>query len=334
MAKRKTKDPQLGLFGTGDSSPPWPEREPLEALAGRLPERVRLGTSSWTFEGWQGLVYHRQYTKAAFTRESLAEYAAYPLFRTVGIDSTYYTPPRAELLARYAAQLPPGFVAVSKVWEHLTLPVFPEHRRYGQNAGRKNPHYLDAAVFEDLVLSVYARDFRPFMGPFVFELAPMRPEVRPEPEAFAESLDAFFGRLPRGPAYAVEIRNRELLTPGYLDVLRRHGVGHVLNQWSFMPSVGQQAQLDGILTAPHVVVRLLLRPGTRYEQRIEQMAPFDRIVDADPRMRKDVAHLALRAARAGHEVYVIVNNKAEGSAPLTVRGIAEEILTQLDGEPF
>ena len=38
-----------------DEDPPAPDHEALVALAARLPALVRLGTSSWTFEGWQGL---------------------------------------------------------------------------------------------------------------------------------------------------------------------------------------------------------------------------------------------------------------------------------------
>ena len=60
---------------------------------------VRLGTSTWTYEGWQGQVYRRQYAKTSFARDCLGEYCQYlyqgePLFRTVGNDSTFYRPPR------------------------------------------------------------------------------------------------------------------------------------------------------------------------------------------------------------------------------------------------
>ena len=36
--------------------PSWPDRSRLEALAGRLPDLIRFGTSSWTYPGWTGLV--------------------------------------------------------------------------------------------------------------------------------------------------------------------------------------------------------------------------------------------------------------------------------------
>ena len=55
-----------------------------------ISELVRLGTSTWTYEGWKGQVYHKTYPKSRFKQDSLAEYADYQykgerLFRTVGI---------------------------------------------------------------------------------------------------------------------------------------------------------------------------------------------------------------------------------------------------------
>ncbi|MGH7168304.1 MAG: DUF72 domain-containing protein, partial [Nitrospiraceae bacterium] len=86
------------------------------------------------------MVYRRPYPKSRFAKDSLAEYAAYEyrgsrLFRTVGLDHTFYRPPTSGQLAQYAAQLPPGFRVCSKVWEEMTIPVYARHARYGAKAG-------------------------------------------------------------------------------------------------------------------------------------------------------------------------------------------------------
>ena len=114
-------EPQLGLFDAheddGNDDAEAQQRE-LESIRARLPSRLRLGTSSWTFPGWAGLVYHRRYAnQRAFLRESLGEYAQHPLMRTVGIDRGYYTPVPAEDLALYSSQLPDDFRAAIKVWQ-------------------------------------------------------------------------------------------------------------------------------------------------------------------------------------------------------------------------
>ena len=88
---------------------------------------VRFGTSTWTYEGWQGQVYKRQYARSTFTRECLGEYCQYqyegePLFRTVGNDSTFYRPPTANQLRHYLTQIPEDFQMCFKVWEEITIP--------------------------------------------------------------------------------------------------------------------------------------------------------------------------------------------------------------------
>jgi hypothetical protein len=42
-----------------------------------------------------------------------------------------------------------------------------------------------------------------------------------------------------------------------------------------------------------------------------------------PQMRRDPVQLARQAVSAGRYAYVLVNNRAEGNAPLTVQGLAE-----------
>ena len=38
---------------------------------------IRYDTSTWTYEGWQSQVYHRQYAESTFIREYLGEYCQY-----------------------------------------------------------------------------------------------------------------------------------------------------------------------------------------------------------------------------------------------------------------
>ena len=136
---------------------------------------IRFGTSTWTYEGWQGQVYTRQYAKSTFARECLGEYCQYqyqgePLFRTVGNDSTFYRPPTANQLRHYLTQIPEDFQMCFKVWEVITIPSYAKHARYGMRAGQPNPRFLDAKLFKDLVLTPYREArFEPHTGPFLFE---------------------------------------------------------------------------------------------------------------------------------------------------------------------
>ena len=205
---------------------------------------IKFGTSTWTYEGWQGLVYHRQYAKTKFSQECLGEYCQYlyqgePLFRTVGNDSTFYRPPSANQLRRYLNQIPEGFEMCFKVWEELTIPTYAKQARYGPRAGQPNPRFIDAQLFKDFVLTPYREaKFEPHTGPFLFEFQRHGMST----EEFVGKLDGFFAQLPKDFRYAVEIRNAGLLGPLYHDMLSQHGVAHVYNHWSYMPPLVEQHQ--------------------------------------------------------------------------------------------
>jgi uncharacterized protein YecE (DUF72 family) len=330
-------DDQLSLFDLTpttrgrDDHPPeaetdWPAD--VRALGERLPPDVRFGTSSWTFPGWSGLVYRRPRSQADLARDGLREYARYPLFGTVGIDRSYYAPLAAEDLRRYAAQLPDGFPCCAKVPAMYASPVLPGSGR--ASAAMPNPDFLSADGFVADVLQPFMLHFRGHVGPFVLEIPPVPPEARLDPLAFADQLGSFLDALPRTCPISVELRDRRLVTPAYVSALNRTGAAHVLNYWSAMPMPGEQAALVDVARAPFMVVRLLLRPGTRYEARRNDFRPFNRIVDQDDRLRRDVTRLITDAAGRQQPVYVLVNNKAEGSAPLTIRALAEQLVAELD----
>jgi uncharacterized protein YecE (DUF72 family) len=319
------EEPQLGLFDQSvddRANPAEASQEALRAIRNRLPTKLRFGTSSWTFPGWAGLVYHRRYpNQRAFLRDSLGEYAEHPLMRTVGIDRGYYAPVPEADLAHYSRQLPDDFRAALKVWQRVTMPGFPRHPRYGDDAGKKNPDFLDPQVFADAVHEPVRLAFSRHMGPWILEVAPSPFPL--DPGWFAEKLDAFLAAAPSDFPFAVELRDRRLLTPAYVQTLRRRRAAHVFNYWSRMPDLATQSRVDGLLDGSLLVVRLLLPPGTRYDELKEAYAPFDRLVATQTDMRQDVVRLVRAALDRDMSCYVLVNNKAEGSSPLTIEALAK-----------
>jgi uncharacterized protein YecE (DUF72 family) len=317
MAKRKPAPGQLDLFEA-------PARDALRArfgqlseVAARLPSRVKFGTSSWSFPGWTGIVYPPGMTESQIARDGLPLYVQHPLLRTVGIDRSYYAPIAAEELRRYAQQLPPGFPCCAKVPSMFTSPVL------SRGGGTEpNPDFLHAERFAEIVVRPFLKEFSDHLGPMILEFPPVRAQHRLTCQEFEERLDAFLSASVGHLKMAVEIRDRALLTPGYARVLARHGASHTYNYWTAMPMLREQAGVVPLDTAEHVVVRLMLRPGTRYEERRQAFLPFDRIVDESLQMREQVAEMVRLAEALGRNIVVLVNNKAEGSAPLTIEALA------------
>lgn len=309
---------------------PTPDPAELATLAAAIPDGIHFGTSSWTYPGWKGLVYRQDYPKTGATARMLAEYARYPLFSTVGIDSTFYNPASAATLASYAAGLPPGFRCVSKVWDRVTVHTFPKPR-YKTGGGEENPDFLNPEVFLAQVLDPCLTSFRDHLGPFVFEFQTIGRAAGYTAQQFADRLDAFFTRLPREAPYGVELRNPEYLTPPYFAVLREHNVAHVFNSWTRMPPVGEQLALPGALSAPFTVARILLRPGRTYNEAVDAFAPYDRIQDRNPELRADILRLIEQAVALRIPAYILVNNRAEGSAPLTIAALARLLRAKQPG---
>lgn len=294
-------------------------------LAMAVSPLVKFGTSTWAYEGWQEQVYRRPYAKTRFARECLGEYGQYlhdgvPLFRTVGNDSTFYRPPTSNQLRHYLTQIPEDFEMVSKVWEEITVPSYAKHPRYGSKAGQPNPRFLDAAIFRELVLTPYREaQFLPHAGPFIFEF--QRHDL-PASE-FLGRLDTFFAQLPTDFRYAVEIRNPGLLGTAYREILTQHGVAHVYNHWSSMPSLADQHRRLGSFSAPFTVLRLLTPLKLSYAVAKQRAAPYNKIVEELPEMRADTVGLVRQAVSEGRQAYVLVNNRSEGNAPLTVQALVD-----------
>jgi hypothetical protein len=105
-------------------------------------------------------------------------------------------------------------------------------------------------------------------------------------------------------------------------------VAHVLNHWTAMPPLHEQfSRLGKCFPASLVVFRLLTPRGLPYEQAVARYSPYDRIVEPQPRMRRETASLLAVAISEGRTPYILVNNRCEGNAPLTLQALVDECAT-------
>jgi len=286
---------------------------------------VFFGTSSWKYEGWKGSIYRRTYrSDKQFTSECLNEYAEH--YPAVGVDHTYYAWPSPTGFEKYLEQTPDAFRFGLKVTERLTVWQYPKLPRYGKDAGKLNEFFLNPSLFRENFLDVL-RPFQSRIGPLMLEFSQFYPGTISSGSEFTERLDCFFSSLSdeKGFQFGVEIRNANWLKPAYFEMLVRHGVAHVYNSWTRMPDLGEQLEATKNFQFSCYVARLLLRPGRKYEQAVEAFSPYDRIQDEQPELRAQTAELVTRARRFGRPAYVFVNNRCEGSAPLTINGILDEL---------
>ncbi|NDC53593.1 MAG: DUF72 domain-containing protein [Planctomycetia bacterium] len=321
---------QLPLFADDEGVDPAAVDAAVARLGAALPRCIRLGTSSWSFPGWTGLVYAARNGKPAteqvLARHGLAAYARHPLLRTVSLDRTFYAPLAAAEFAAYAAQVPEGFRFVVKAPAAITDPVV---RKPGTGeAARDNPSFLDAGAAAVAFVRPAVEGLGAKAGPLVFQFPPLGRRLLADPPRLAARIAAFVAVLPRGPLYAVEVRDPELVRPDFAAALADAGAAPCLAVHARMPSAAEQAREFGLEDArgrQPVVVRWNLHAGRRYEEAKADYFPFNRIVEEDAPSRAALARLADVAAAADRDVFITINNKAEGSAPLSVTRLAAAI---------
>jgi uncharacterized protein YecE (DUF72 family) len=339
---------QNSLFGDPDRPPaehrasartlkvrPAPPDPSLQALARELPPALRLGTSSWNYPSWKGMVWDGDYEASVLSKHGLAAYARHPLLRAVSIDRGFYRPLTASQFAAYAAQVSEDFRFTVKAPSLVTDAVVRAEDGRGMEA---NPAFLDPALAAMEFVQPALDGLGPKLGALVFQLSPLPaallarlPEVLKRLGAMLRALPSLRPAAPDG-VIAVEVRNPEFLTPAFGGVLRDAGATYCLGLHPKLPPIEDQLPLLRSLWPSPLVCRWNLhrRHGIYgYEDARDLYAPFDKRIDLDPGTRSTLARVIAGATGAGQNAFVTISNKAEGSAPLTVRALAQEVLDLL-----
>jgi len=286
---------------------------------------VYVGTSSWKYPGWRGLlyddaryVYRGKFAESRFERNCLTEYAE--VFKTVSVDAAYYKFPDAKYLQGLVGQVPSDFQFGFKVTDDITIKRFTNLPRFGARAGTLNSHYLDADLFKNRFLKP-CEPFLANVGLMMFEFSRFHTSDYAHGREFLAALDRFLSALPRGLPYGVEMRNREWLRPEYFDCLASHGVAHIFNSWEAMPEVGEQMDLPGSFTRPELTAaRFLLKPGRCYEEAVRLFSPYRQTKEINEAVRAAGRKLIAQGKAKGKnaKTFIYVNNRLEGNALETI----------------
>jgi len=298
------------------------------ALAALASQGICIGTSSWKYSGWTGLLYDAQryhyrgkFAETRFERDCLAEYAE--VFKTVCVDAAYYQFPSEKYLSGLVSKVPGDFRFAFKVTDDITLKRFTNLPRFGIKAGKPNDNFLNAELFERAFLRP-CEPFRQHVGLLMFEFSRFYSTDYDHGRDFVADLDRFLSQLPTGWNYGVELRNKDWLQPDYFAVLRRHGVVHVFNNWSQMPTVGEQMRLPASETSDRLLAaRFLLKPGRNYEEAVKEFSPYKGVKEVNPEAREAGKALLRRARQQGRQAFIFVNNRLEGNALETIAAMTE-----------
>lgn len=307
------------------------------ALREQLGELIRIGASSWSFPGWAGIVYANTHTDAVLAKTGLAAYAQHPLLRTVSLDRSFYRPLTQAQYADYARQLPSDFRMVVKAPAMVCDAV---QRDVTGRQQQSNPLFLDPQWALQEALAPCASGLGARLGAVVFQISPLPSALRADMPAVLRKLDALLSAVSASAwnaaapqAYvAVEVRDPAWLTPEFARILKAHGATYCLGLHAKMPPIEAQLPMLRALWPGPLLARWSLnaRHGAHgYAAARQDYAPFNALVHDDHPTRLALAKVMAATARAGHQVLVTINNKAEGCAPHSAVALAQEVAAEL-----
>lgn len=310
---------------------PQPINTALIELAATLPSLVRLGSSSWNYPGWKGLVWDGDYPQSQLSRQGLPAYARHPLFRTVSLDRAFYRPLTASQYTAYAAQVNDDFRFVVKAPACVTDAAVRDEKG---RAVQENPAFLNPEIALQAFVQPALQGLQHKLGVLVFQISPLPsglhariPELLQKLATMLQALPSLATQAPDA-VMAVEVRDPVWLTPEFAHVLRQSGATYCLGVHAKMPPIEGQLPLLRALWPGPLVCRWNLHRlhGIHgYEDAAKLYAPYDKLVNVDLQTRATLAKVIDATANAGHQAYVTISNEAEGCAPLTVAALAAEM---------
>ncbi len=301
-------------------------------LAVQLPKRLRFGVSTWSYPGWEGLVWDGEYDPSVLSKHGLEAYHQHPLMRTVCVDRTFWRPLTVTQYCAYAAQVDADFRFVVKCPSMITDA---QVRDEEGKALKSNPDFLDERLTVEQFVQPAVEGLGAKLGVLVFQLSPISWGWMNRPAELFEKLGLMLAAarqaLPESSSVvlAVEVRDPELLTQSLVDTLKAHGATFCLGLHGKMPPIEEQLPVLRALWPGPLVCRWNLNRefgAYGYADAQKKHTPFDAILSEDVHTRTVLARTIRGITGAGQDAYVTISNDAEGCAPLSIQKLAQAIV--------
>jgi uncharacterized protein YecE (DUF72 family) len=281
---------------------------------------IRMGTCSWKYDSWQGIVYSKD-AKANY----LAEYSQH--FDTVEVDQWFWSLfgkdkvklPESKIVNEYLNSVPEDFKFTIKIPNSITLSHFYTHAKPKGAPLEANPYFLSLEWFYEFLNRI--EPLKGHLGVLMFQFEYLNRQKMASQGEFLKRFGEFVDQCPRDYNYAVETRNPNYLNERYFEFLNRYGLYHIFVQGFYMPPIKNIFDKFSNYIRDLVVIRLM---GTD-RKGIEKLAgnKWGHIVDSRDGELPDIVEIIKALEERKIDVYLNVNNHYEGSAPLTIKKIQE-----------
>ena len=281
---------------------------------------LHIGTCSWKYDSWEGLVYSSR--KPA---NHLREYSR--SYDTVEVDQWFWSLfpgnkvvlPKPEVVREYAESVPEHFTFGVKIPNSITLTHHYQKGKPGEL--QENPWFLSEDLFSRFMESL--EPLHPNLGPLIFQFEYLNRRKMSGAGEFFDRFGKFADQLPAGFSYFVELRNPNWLNSRYFDFLAAKDLRHVFLQGYYLPSIFELYRRHRLQIRDQTVIRLHGPDRKGIEEQTGKdwsriVAPKDQDIDCLTEMTSD-----LRSR--GVETFLYVNNHFEGSAPRTIERIRTRV---------
>jgi uncharacterized protein YecE (DUF72 family) len=164
-------------------------------------ERLRIGTSGWSYPHWSGLFYPKGVKPPKYLEHYVTE------FGCVELNASFYRVPSVKTVEGWARRTPRSFRFCAKMNRFIT------HRKRLVDTEEPLERFL--AVFEPL---------HDQLGPYLVQLPPSLRFDSRVAEAFLERLASHRGT----DQFALEARHESWFTPEALSLLSQYGIASVI----------------------------------------------------------------------------------------------------------
>ncbi|MGE7370995.1 DUF72 domain-containing protein [Neorhizobium sp. NPDC001467] len=164
---------------------------------------IRTGIGGWTFDAWEGTFYPEKLAK-----KRQLEYASSKL-SVIEVNGTYYGSQKPETFAKWASEVPDGFIFSLKASRFTT------NRKVLAEAGESIDKFLGQGLVE----------LGDHLGPLLWQFAPTKKFEPQDFEAFLKLLPDTLEGLPL--RHVVEVRHESFKVPEFVALLETYNVAPV-----------------------------------------------------------------------------------------------------------
>lgn len=313
-----------------------PAAAQYQDLAAQLPPLLRMGVSTWSYPGWEGLIWDGAYDSSVLAKKGLTAYHQHPLLRTVCVDRSFWRPLTVSQYAAFAAQVDDDFRFVVKCPAGITDAQVRSEEGKPREA---NPAFLDPHLAIEHFVEPTLEGLGSKLGVLVFQLSPLPWSLLSRPGLLMDKLGLLLSAVRQAlqahpqVVVAVEVRDPELLTPALPQTLKTHGATYCLGLHGKMPTIEEQLPMLRALWPGPLVCRWNLNRifgAYGYADAQKKHQPFNEILSEDRHTRERLARTIAGITGAGQPAFVTISNDAEGCAPRSIALLAQALASLSD----